>query len=328
MMSSRGLGLVVTQHGGPEVLELQELDVADPAPGQVQVRVAASGVNFVEAYQRSGLYPTVPPFVVGGEGAGEVVALGPDVSGFAVGDIVAWASQPGSHATLVNVDAAVAVPVPDDVSPELAAAVMLQGMTAHYLVNSTYNVQPGDSVLVHAAAGGMGQLLIQLIHGRGARVIGTVGSAAKRDKALALGADTVLRYDAVDDLAAAVRDANGGAGVSVVYDGVGRDTFDASLASLATRGMLVLFGAASGPVPPVDPQRLNAGGSLFLTRPSLAHHLLTRDELLWRAGDILSAVGDGSLAIEIGGRYPLADGARAYTALESRASTGKLLLTR
>jgi NADPH2:quinone reductase len=329
MTSSPNPALVVTRHGGREVLDVASWPVSDPEPHEVRVRVAASGINFIDVYEREGIYPTNPPFVAGGEGAGEVVAVGAEVQGIAVGDVVAWATHPGSHATYVNVDAAVVVPVPAGVEPELAAAAMLQGMTAHYLVNSTYNVQPGDSVLIHAAAGGVGQLLVQLTSARGARVIATAGTAAKRDKALALGAHVGLRYDefeTTDALAAAIRDANGGDGVSVAYDGVGQATFDASLAALAVRGMLVLFGASSGQVPPFQLQRLNFGGSLFVTRPTLRHYVRTRDELLFRASAILAAIADGSLVIDVGGRYALDDAADAYAALEGRASTGKLLL--
>jgi NADPH2:quinone reductase len=321
--------LVVTAHGGRDVLDIQDRPLDPPGPDQVQVAVAASGINFAEVYQREGIYPIPTPFILGGEGAGEVIAVGADVTAFAPGDRVAWAAMPGSHASIHNVDAEKAVTIPDAVSTEVAAAVMLQGMTAHYLVTSVYRVQPGDSMLVHAAAGGVGQLLVQLGRSLGARVIATTGTAAKRDKALALGADTVLRSDQFTDsaqFAAAIRDANGGEGVTVAYDGVGRATFEASLASLAVRGMLALFGAASGQVPPFDLQRLNPAGSLFVTRPTLAHYLRTRDELLVRSGAILDAVADGSLQIEIGGRYALDDAASAYEALEGRASTGKLLL--
>jgi NADPH2:quinone reductase len=326
MQSPQMRAVHVTAHGGPEVLAVQSRGIPSPAPGQLQVRVVASGINFVDVYQREGIYPIPTPFVLGGEGAGEVIAVGASVEGFAVGDIVAWAGSPASHAEVTVVNASTAVPVPAGVEPELAAAVMLQGMTAHYLLNSTYDVQPGDAVLVHAAAGGVGQLLVQLAKARGAHVIGTVGSAGKREKALARGADAVLRYDEVEDLAGAVRAANGGQGVRVVYDGVGRSTFQASLASLAPRGLLALFGAASGQVPPFDLQRLNPLGSLFVTRPTMADYIATRAELLWRASDILSAVADGSLRVEIGGRYPLEQAAQAYRDLEGRASTGKLLL--
>ena len=330
-MSSHGArALTVTRTGGPEVLVVQVRDVADPGPGQLLVRVAASGVNFMDVYQRQGIYTVPTPFVLGGEGAGQVIAVGEpageSAGGFAVGDLVAWAGQPGSHAEVALISAERAVGVPVGVAAELAAAVMLQGMTAHYLLNSTYDVQAGDSVLVHAAAGGVGQLLVQLAKARGAFVIATVGTAAKRDKALTLGADAVLRYDELDDLAAAVRSANGGQGVRVVYDGVGRSTFEASLAALAPRGLLALFGAASGQVPPFDLQRLNPLGSLFVTRPTMADYLATRKELLWRAGSILDAVAAGSLRVEIGGRYSLDEAAQAYTDLEGRTTTGKLLL--
>jgi NADPH2:quinone reductase len=318
--------LVVSAHGGPEVLRVDTVPTLDPGPAEIQVRVAASGVNFVEVYQRSGVYPSPTPFVLGGEGAGTVVAVGAEVAEVKVGDQVAWATAVGSHAELVNVPGASAVPVPDGLDLELAAAAMLQGMTAHYLITSTYAVAPGDTALVHAAAGGVGQLLVQLIKARGAKVIATVSTPAKEAIALACGADTVIRYGEVDDLGAAVRAANGARGVDVVYDGVGKDTFDASLASLRPRGMLVLFGAASGQVPPFEIQRLNHGGSLFLTRPTMRDYLETREELLWRSGDILRALVEGSLRIEIGGRYALDDAASAYEALEGRRSTGKLLL--
>ena len=321
--------LVVTEPGDRQVLQVQQRQIDEPGSGQLLVEVAASGVNFMDVYQRQGVYPVPTPFVLGSEGAGVVLAIGPDVKGVAVGATVAWAGAPGSHAGLVLVPAAVAVPVPSGLDPDLAAAAMLQGMTAHYLVNSTYPVQPGDSVLIHAAAGGVGQLLVQLAKARGAHVIATVSTEAKADIARSVGADVVLRSGDFDDahaLADAIRTANGGHGVSVAYDGVGQATFEASLASLALRGMGVLFGGASGQVPPFDLQRLNQLGGLFVTRPSLVHYTATREELLWRGGDILAAVADGGLRIEVGGRYPLADGARAYDDLESRRSTGKLLL--
>lgn len=317
--------VVVCAVGGPDVLQVQTRPVPRPGAGELLVEVAASGVNFMDVYQREGIYDVATPFVLGVECAGRVLACGDGVADFAVGDVVATASGSGTHAsaTIVRTDAAVRVP--DGVSAELAAAAMLQGMTAHYLVNSTYPVQAGETALVHAAAGGVGQLLSQLLTAKGARVIGTVGRAAKVEIARAAGADEVIRYDEVDDLGAAVRRLVPD-GVHVVYDGVGQATFDASLASLRRRGMLAIFGAASGQVPPVDVQRLNSGGSLFLTRPTLGHYLADRDELLWRAGDILAAIADGSLRIAIGGRYPLDDAARAYRDLEGRGTTGKLLI--
>jgi NADPH2:quinone reductase len=316
--------LIVTRNGGSDVLAVEERTIPDPGPGQALVRVAAAGVNFIDVYQRQGVYPIPTPFTLGLEGAGEVVAVGPGVD-LALGARVAWAMQPGSAAGLATIAAAQLVPVPDGLDLTLAAAAMLQGMTAHYLVTSTYAVQPGDHCLVHAAAGGVGQLLVQLIVARGGHVIATAGSPEKLAIAARLGAGTLVNYRE-DDIAAAARAATGGAGVAVAYDGVGKDTFDASLASLRTRGMLALFGGASGQVPPFDIQRLNAAGSVFLTRPSLPAYLRDRDELLWRAGEVLGALADGSLELEIGGRWPLAEAGAAYDALESRATTGKLLL--
>lgn len=318
--------VVVTAHGGTEVLEVQPRTVSPPAPDEVQVEVAASGVNFVDVYLREGRYPSNPPFVPGAEGAGRVIEVGADVDDVRVGDVVAWAATPGSQCGVVNAKADGLVPVPDGVSAEIAAAVILQGMTAHYLVTSTYVVQPDDAVLVHAAAGGVGQLLVQLVKGRGARVIGTVSTAAKQEKAELAGADEVIRYDQVDDLAAEVRRRNGGRGVQVVYDGVGRDTFEASLASLVPRGMMALYGASSGPVPPFDLQRLNPLGSLYVTRPTLGNYVATRDELLWRGTEVLDAVRHGTLRVEVGGRYPFSDVRQAYDDLESRRTTGKLVL--
>ena len=326
-MSSSTKALVVTESGDREVLQVEDREIADPGPGELLVEVEASGINFMDVYQRQGIYPMPTPFVLGSEGAGVVRAVGTDVHAVAVGDTVAWASVPASHAGFTLVPARSAVPVPAGLDPQLAAAAMLQGMTAHYLVNSTYPVQPGDSVLIHAAAGGVGQLLVQLAKARGARVIATVSTETKADIARALGADAVVLYgDNAHDLAHAIRTANGGDGVAVAYDGVGQATFEASLASLALRGMGVLFGGASGQVPPFDLQRLNGLGGLYVTRPSLGHYTTTREELLWRGGDILGAVADGGLRIDIGGRYPLADASRAYDDLESRRSTGKLLL--
>jgi NADPH2:quinone reductase len=317
--------LMVTRNGGVDVLQVQPRDVPEAGPGELVVDVAASGVNFVDVYRREGVYQVATPFVLGGECAGTVRAVGPEVSGFSVGDVVASASAQGSHASVAVLPAAQSVRVPAGLDPELAAAVMLQGMTAHYLVNSTYAMQPDQWALVHAAAGGVGQLLVQMIRSKGAHVVATVGSPDKAEIAQSRGADVVLRYDEVEDLAAAVREASGG-GVHVAYDGVGKATFEASLASLRMRGMLALFGAASGQVPPFDLQRLNAAGSLFVTRPTLGHYLRDSDELSWRAGDVLGAVADGSLAVEIGGRYALEDAKQAYSDLENRRTTGKLLL--
>jgi NADPH2:quinone reductase len=318
--------LVVTKHGGSEVLEVQSREIDRPGPGQLLVQVAAAGVNFIDIYQREGVYPIPTPFVLGSEGAGIVLAAGEGVTTAAEGDRVAWCQTPGSAAGLVLVPENDVVPVPEPVHLEQAAAVLLQGMTAHYLLNSTFAVQAGDTVLVHAAAGGVGQLLVQLAKAKDAIVIGTVSSEAKAAKARALGADHVLNYTEVTDVAAAVRELTGGVGVEVVYDGVGQATFDASLGSLRRRGMLAVFGAASGQVPPFDLQRLNRGGSLFVTRPTLGHYIETRHELLTRAGAVLNGLAFGGLQVEIGGRYPLAEAERAYSDLEGRRTTGKLLL--
>ena len=324
--------LVVPRNGGPEVLEVQELPDPQPGPGEVVLDVIASGVNFIEVYQRQGVYAIPTPFVLGEECAGRVAAVGAGVagagSGLAEGDLVATVDAHGAHASRTTVAADRAVPVPEAVGGETAAALLLQGMTAHYLLTSTFPVGAGTRLLVHAAAGGVGQLLVQLAKARGATVIATTGSAQKAQIAARLGADAVVRYDEIDgdaDLAAAVKEAAGG-GVDVVYDGVGRSTFEASLASLRPRGMLVLFGAASGQVPPFDLQRLNAAGSLFVTRPTLAHYVATRDELERRARDLFDAVTAGTLHVEVGGRYPLAEAAEAYRALEGRRTSGKVLL--
>jgi NADPH:quinone reductase len=317
--------VVVATHGGPDTLEVQTLPMPVPGPNDLLVQVAASGVNFIDVYRREGVYPTSPPFTLGNECAGTVLAVGADVTGIAVGDVVASAAANGSHAEAAVVPAHEAVPVPEGVAPDIAAAAMLQGMTAQYLVTSVHAVAEGDEVLVHAAAGGMGQLLVQMAVARGAHVIGTVGTAAKEAVARDAGAHEVLRYDTVDDLAAAVRAVSDG-GVHVVYDGVGKATFDASLGALRRRGLLALFGAASGQVPPFDIQRLNSGGSLFLTRPTLGHYTATREELLQRSGDVLESVAAGDLRIAVGGRYPLERAAEAYRDLEGRRTTGKLLI--
>lgn len=326
MSEQTGPALVVTAHGGPEVLAVEERHVGDPGPGEVLVEVAAVGVNFIDVYQREGVYPVPTPFVTGNEGAGTVVAVGEGVERFSPGDRVAWPQGLGSAAAATLRPETTLVHVPEGVELDVAAAVMLQGLTAHYLVTSTHEVREGTTALVHAAAGGVGQLLVQMVRRRGGTVVATAGGPEKCETARALGAEHVIDYRAVDDLAGAVREATGGTGVDVAYDGVGKDTFDASLASLRPRGTLALFGGASGQVPPFDIQRLNQGGSLFLTRPTLGHHLATREELEWRAGEVLGAVADGSLRVAIGGRYPLADAARAYGDLEGRRTQGKLLL--
>ncbi|MBC9957791.1 quinone oxidoreductase [Yimella sp. cx-51] len=320
--------LRVTEHGDGSVLAVQDVEVAAPAADQVQVKVAAIGVNFIDVYKRQGVYPGQTPFVLGEEAAGEVVAVGADVTDLAVGDRVAWGQSAGSAAELVNVPARVVVPVPDGLGLDIAAAAMLQGMTAHYLVESTFPVQKGQVALVHAAAGGVGQLLVQMITAKGADVVATAGGEAKLQIARDLGATHTIDYREVtgealsDEVRRLARRR-----VDVVYDGVGKATFDASLASLRPRGMMVLFGGASGQVPPFDLQRLNTGGSLFVTRPTLGSYLLDRDELLWRASDVLGGLAEGKLHLEIGGRFALERAAEAYQALEGRETTGKLLLT-
>jgi NADPH2:quinone reductase len=315
--------IVARQPGGPEVLDFMEIERPVPGPGQLLVKVAATGVNFIETYQRSGTYKVNYPFTPGSEAAGVVEEIGEGVEDYNVGSRVATAEGTACYAGYIVLDAVKALPVPDGVDDHTAAALPLQGMTAHYLINSSFRVEPGHNVLVHAGAGGVGLLLIQLLKARGARVITTVSTDEKESLARGAGADEVLRYDSFAD---AVRDLTHGAGVNVVYDGVGKDTFDGSLASLRTRGSLVLFGAASGPVPPVDPQRLNAGGSLTLTRPSLAHFLGNPQERLWRSTEIFGAAADGSLNVRIGASYPLAEAGRAHEDLEGRRTTGKVLL--
>lgn len=316
--------------GDADVLELVQLPDPAPGPGQVLVRVAAAGVNFIDTYRRGGVYPMPFPHVVGSEGAGVVVALGDGVTDVDLGDRVAWSDAAGSYAELVVVAADRTLPVPDEVDLEVAAAVPLQGMTAHYLAASTYPVKAGDAALVHAAAGGVGLLLTQLIVSRGGRVIATVSTADKEKLARAAGADTVIRYDQLGDLTSElpvlVKNATDGLGVHVVYDGVGKATFDASLASLRPRGMMVLFGGSSGQVPDFNLQRLNSGGSLFITRPTLGHYTATRQELVWRSGEVFEAVRTGSLDVRIGARFPLAEAADAHRALEGRATTGKVIL--
>lgn len=318
--------VVVRQTGGPEVLELEERPSPEPGRGEVRVDVRAAGVNFVDTYQRSGTYRLPLPFVAGSEGAGVVSAVGPEVTSIAVGDRVAWAMERGAgYAEQVLVQQERVVPVPEGLSEETAAAVMLQGLTAHFLCRSTYVVQPGDTALVHAGAGGVGLLLTQMVVKHGGRVITTVSTDEKAELSRGAGASDVVRYDR-EDVVERVRALTDGAGVSVVYDGVGKDTFDASLKCLRRRGMLVLFGASSGPVPPLDPQVLNRRGSLFLTRPTLFDHLLGPGELQARASDVLGWVADGSLDVRVGARYPLEQARQAHLDLEGRRTTGKSLL--
>jgi NADPH2:quinone reductase len=307
------------------VLRLTEHPVGDPGPGQVRVRSAAAGVNFIDVYFRTGLYPRPLPFVSGLEGAGTVETLGEGVTGLAVGDRVAWSGVPGSYAEHVLAPVASLVRLPDGVDARTGAAAMLQGMTAHYLVHGTRATKPGDLALVHAAAGGAGLLTVQLLARAGARVIGTCSTPEKQALAREAGCEHVIRYTETD-FAAEVKRLTDGRGVDVVYDSVGRSTFEGSLTCLRPRGLLVLFGQSSGPVPPFDLGRLNGLGSLFITRPSLAHYMQDRAELELRAGEVLSAIEKGELKIRIGAEFPLAEAAAAHRALEGRETTGKVLL--
>lgn len=316
----------VHQSGGPEAMVLDDVPVPTPGPQQALVRLRVAGVNFIDVYFRTGLYKAEQPTALGNEAAGVVEAVGSDVTGLDPGDRVAYAMARGSYAEYAAVPAAQLVKLPESVTFEQGAAAMLQGMTAHYLTRSTFPLTSGNTCLVHAAAGGAGLLIVQLAKAAGARVIGTVSTPAKADLARSNGADEVIQYTD-EDFEQAVKRFTGNRGVDVVYDSVGRTTFDKSLNCLRPRGMMVLFGQSSGPVPPVDPNVLNPKGSLYLTRPTLAHYVLTRDELLWRSGEVLDAVAAGSLRLRIGGTYPLAQAADAHRALEGRATTGKLLLT-
>jgi NADPH2:quinone reductase len=318
--------IVVHEPGGPENLFYEPREIPDPGPGQVRIETRAVGVNFIDVYFRTGLYPRPVPFVQGLEGSGVIEAVGPDVTDLSVGDRVAWGSVPESYATALLAPADRVIRVPDGVDDRTAAAAMLQGMTAHYLAHGCRETKPGDVALVHAAAGGAGLLLVQTLVQAGARVIGTCSTKEKEDLALHAGAHDVIRYTETD-FAPAVRELTEGRGVDVVYDSVGKTTFEGSLASLRPRGLLVLFGQSSGPVPPFDLGRLNGGGSLFVTRPSLAHYTADRAELELRAGAVLGAIEKSKLHIRIGGEFPLEHAAEAHRALEGRKTTGKLLLT-
>jgi len=312
--------------GGPEVLQVENVEPPRPGAGELLVDVEAAGLNFIEVYQRAGQYKMDMPFTPGSEAAGVVRALGDGVRGFAVGDRVVSQSVRGSYAEQALVPAERAVRIPDGVSTRQAAAVFLQGLTAHYLTTSTYSLQPGERAIVHAAAGGVGLLLCQIAKKkRGAFVIGTASTAEKRELAHQAGADVVIDYT-TQDFATETRRITDGVGVHVVYDSVGKTTFDQSLDSLAPRGLLALFGQSSGPVPPFDPQILNRKGSLFLTRPTLNHYVATREELLWRANELLGWVADGSLDVRIGAEFPLAEVGKAHEALTGRKTTGKVLI--
>jgi NADPH2:quinone reductase len=317
--------IVVENCGGPEALIYRDAERAGPKAGEALVRLEAIGLNYIDVYHRTGLYPLPRPFIPGMEAAGVVEAVGPDVTEVTASDRVAYAMAPGAYAEYAAVPAWKLVKIPEGVSADQAAAAMLQGMTAHYLTTSTYPLKAGEAALVHAAAGGVGLLLVQMAKRIGARVIGTVSTEAKAQLARAAGADEVILYNQ-QDFEPETRRLTEGRGVQVVYDSVGRDTFLKSLNCLAPRGMLALFGQSSGPVEAFDPALLAQKGSLFLTRPSLAHYAATRDELLWRAGDLFNWIQAGELKLRIEKRFPLAAAAEAHRQLEGRKTTGKVLL--
>ena len=318
--------VVVEEFGPAENMKIVDLPKPEPGPGEVVVRIAASGVNFTDVYHRTGLYKMPLPVSIGSEAAGTVDAVGSGVSELSRGDRVAYAMVRGSYAEFAKVPAAQVVRIPDTVSFDQAAAVLLQGMTAHYLTRSTFPLKAGDTCLVHAAAGGTGALIVQMARHCGARVFGTVSSQQKAAIARAAGADEVILYTE-QDFASETRRLTDGRGVDVVYDGVGKTTFDKSLDCLRPRGMMVLFGYASGPVPSVDPSALNARGSLFFTRPGLASYLATREELIWRATEVLELVASGALTVRVDATYPLDRVAESHRVLEARGTTGKLLIT-
>jgi NADPH2:quinone reductase len=315
----------VHNYGDAEVLTLEDIPVPEPKTGEARVKIEASGVNFIDIYQRIGLYPLKTPFTLGMEGAGIVDAVGEGVTEVKNGDRVAYAMIAGSYAEYAVVPAVKLAPVPSNLDSKSAAALMLQGMTAHYLTHSTYPLNKGETALVHAAAGGVGLLLVQIAKMRGARVIGTVSTEAKAQLAKQAGANEVILYTQAD-FSAKVKRLTGGVGVDVVYDSVGATTFDKSLDCLRPRGYLALFGQSSGPVPPVDPAKLAGKGSLFLTRPSLPHYILSRAELLERAGDLFHWRASGELKLRIDKVFPLSAAAEAHRLLESRKTTGKIVL--
>ncbi|SOJ54861.1 Quinone oxidoreductase 1 [Mycobacterium simulans] len=318
----------VSETGGPDVLRYVERPQPEPGPGGLLIKTEAIGVNFIDTYFRTGQYPRPLPFVIGSEVCGTVANIGEGAeSGFNVGDRVVSASANGGYAEYATAPAILTAKVPDHVSSEVAASVLLKGLTAHYLLKSVYPVQSGDTVLVHAGAGGVGLILTQWAAHLGVRVLTTVSTDEKARLSKEAGADEVLPYpEDAAQFGGKIRELTGGVGVQAVYDGVGATTFDASLASLAVRGTLALFGAASGPVPPVDPQLLNAAGSVYLTRPSLFHFIRTGDEFSWRATELFDVIGSGAVNIEVGGRYPLADAAQAHKDLQGRKTAGSIVL--
>jgi NADPH2:quinone reductase len=315
----------ITHTGGAEVLVLRELPTPTPGLGEALVQIEACGVNFIDIYLREGRYASPLPFIPGMEAAGTIIALDPDVAGLKVGDRVAWCGAPGTYAQFAVAPLSRLIAVPEGVTTRQAAAAMLQGMTAHYLAYSSYAIQPGDAVLVHAGAGGVGLLLIQMAKRLGARVFSTVSTEEKAALARAAGADETILYNH-EDFTARVRELTNGAGLPVVYDSVGKTTFDGSLTCLRPRGTLVLYGGASGAVPPFDLIQLSTRGSLYITRPTLKDYTATRDELVRRAGDVLRWIAEGTLKLRLEHNYPLADAAQAHLDLEGRKTTGKLLL--
>jgi len=317
--------IIVEEPGGPEKMKLVDVPLPAPGPKDALVRIAFSGVNFIDVYFRTGLYKAEMPIVLGSEASGTVESVGAEVTEVAPGDRVAYAMVRGSYADYAAVPAAQLVKVADAVDLETAAAIMLQGMTAHYLTHSTFPLAAGDACLVHAAAGGTGGLIVQMARHQGARVIGTVSTEEKARAVQALGAAETIIYT-TQDFEVEVKRLTAGRGVDVVYDSVGKTTFDKSLNVIRPRGTLALFGQSSGSVPPLDPAVLNARGSLYLTRPSLAHYLLNREELLWRAGDVMNYAASGAVKVRIAAIYPLADAAAAHRDLEGRKTAGKLLL--
>jgi NADPH2:quinone reductase len=317
----------VSETGGPEVLRYFETAQPTPGPGEVLIKAEAIGVNYIDTYYRSGHYPRELPFILGMEVCGTVVDIGEGVDRFHPGDRVATPVASGSYAEFATAPASLTAKVPDGVTSEVAASIMMKGLTSHYLLKSVYPVQSGDAVLVHAGAGGVGLILTQWAKLLGARVITTVSTPEKARMSKQAGADEVLSYpDDPEAFGQQIRALTGGAGVAVVYDGVGATTFDASLASLAVRGTLALFGAASGPVPPFDPQRLNTAGSVFLTRPGLAHFIRTGDEFTWRANELFDAIAAGSITVTVSRQYPLADAAQAHRDLQGRQTVGSIVL--
>jgi NADPH2:quinone reductase len=317
----------VAEHGGPEVMRYVEQPDLAPGPGEVLIKAEAIGVNFIDTYFRSGTYPREVPFVLGTEVAGTVAAVGDGVAALNVGDHVVTAAATGAYAEYCLAPADFVAFVPDGVQPGVVASALLKGMTAHYLLKSVYPVQQGDAVLVHAGAGGVGLILTQWATSMAVGVITTVSTPEKAALSREAGAVEVLDYpDDPEEFGNRIRELTDGIGVAAVYDGVGKTTFDASLASLAVRGTLALFGAASGPVPPVDPQRLNKAGSVFLTRPTLMHYTRTPDEFAWRAGELLDAIAAGTITVTVSETYPLADAARAHEDLEGRKTTGSIVL--